>query len=268
MNDFGTFYYILEYTGVLLAAMVGGTVAKRMNFDVVGFGFIALISSLAGGLIRDCLLSIGPAAALQTPWYLIIAVTGAAIAFFVEIEGALWDQVRFYLDVVTVGVWSVAGATHAIVNDLPWIAALLLAVVTSTGGALVRDVVLGKIPALFTSQKMLVFPSLLAGAMTLGFAHFGVKAWVGMLISSVAASVMSMTVYWVSTSRAHQPTLTERSLDRRIAAELDMSPDDSVVDIAHAIAGAKDEDVLNLIRVYLHDEVLERAGTSPTAASR
>lgn len=47
-----------------------------------------------------------------------------------------------------------------------------------------------------------------------------------------------------------------------------MSPDDSVTNIADAIAGAKDKDVLNLIRVYLHDEVLERAGTSPTAASR
>ena len=115
---------------------------------------------------------------------------------------------------------------------------------------------------------MHVFPSLLAGALTRGFAHFAGTAWVGMLISSVAASVLSMTVYWVSTSRAHQPTLTERSLDRRIAAELNMSPDDSVTNIADAIAGAKDKDVLNLIRVYLHDEVLERAGTSPTAASR
>ena len=267
MNDFGPFYFVLEYTGVLLAAMVGGTVAKRMNFDVVGFGFIALISSLAGGLLRDCLLSNGPAAALQSPWYLIIAVTGAAIAFFIDIEGELWDQVRFYLDVVTIGVWSVVGATHAIVNDLPWIAALLLAVVTSTGGSLMRDVVLGKVPALFTSQKMLVFPSLLAGAMTLGFSHFHFAAWKGMLMSSIAASVLSMAVYWLGTWRtAPQPHRTERSLDRRIAAQLNMSPDDSVVDIARAIAKADDDDVLDLVRLYLRDEVLERAGSSPAVA--
>lgn len=266
MNDFGTLYYILEYTGVLLAAMVGGTVAKRMNFDVVGFGFIALISSLAGGLLRDCLLSNGPAAALQSPWYLIIAVAGAAIAFFIDIEGALWDQVRFYLDVVTIGVWSVVGATHAIVNDLPWIAALLLAVVTSTGGSLVRDVVLGKVPALFTSQKMLVFPSLLAAALTVAFSHFQVTEWKGMLIASIAASVLSMAVYWLSEYRtAPQPQRTERSLDRRIAAQLDLSPDESVKDIARAITEAEDEDVLELVRLYLRDEVLERAGSAPAA---
>lgn len=265
MNDFGPFYFILEYTGVLLAAIIGGTVAKRMNFDVVGFGFVALISSLAGGMLRDCLLNNGPVAALHTPWYLLIAVIGAAIAFVLNIGGPLWDHVRFYLDVVTVGVWAVVGASKAIVNELPWISVLLLAVITATGGSLVRDVVLGKIPALFTSQKMMVFPALLAGSMTLAFSYFHIAAWKGMLISSVAASLLSMAVYWASTRRARQPQRTELSLDQRIAAELNLSPDDAVVDIARAIDEAPDEDVLNIVRVYLRDEVLERAGSSPAA---
>ena len=266
VNDFGPLYFILEYTGVLLAAIIGGQVAKRMNFDVVGFGFIALISSLAGGMLRDCLLNNGPVAALQTPWYLIIAVLGGAIAFFLHVEGRLWDRVRFYMDVVTVGVWSVVGASKALVNDLPWISVLLLAVITATGGSLVRDVVLRNIPSLFTSQKMLVFPALLAAGLTLAFSHFQVTPWKGMLIASIAASVLSMAVYWVSTRRAPRTRYTERSLEKRLAAELNMSKDDPVVDIAGAIEKAPDEDVINIVRIYLRDQVLERAGSSPAAA--
>lgn len=266
VNDFGPLYFILEYTGVLLAAIIGGQVAKRMNFDVVGFGFIALISSLAGGMLRDCLLNNGPVAALQTPWYLAVAVIGAAIAFFVRIEGPLWDRFRFYMDVITVGVWSVVGASKALANDLPWIAVLLLAVITATGGSLVRDVVLGNVPGLFTSQKMMVFPALLAAGLTLGFSHFQVTPWKGMLIASIAASVLSMAVYWVSTRRARHTRYTEMSLEKRIATELNMSEDDAVADIASAIEKAPDEDVLNIVRIYLRDEVLERAGNTPAAA--
>ena len=65
-DDVGTLYFVLEYTGVLLAATIGGTVAKRMNFDIVGFAFVALISSLSGGLMRDAILNDGPAAARYT----------------------------------------------------------------------------------------------------------------------------------------------------------------------------------------------------------
>ena len=39
-DDVGTLYFVLEYTGVLLAATIGGTVAKRMNFDIVGLSLI------------------------------------------------------------------------------------------------------------------------------------------------------------------------------------------------------------------------------------
>lgn len=75
-ENVGNLYFVLEYIGVALAATVGGTVAKRMNFDIVGFAFIALISSLAGGLARDAILNDGAAAALTHPGYLITAIGG------------------------------------------------------------------------------------------------------------------------------------------------------------------------------------------------
>ena len=82
-DNVGNLYFVLEYTGVLLASTIGGTVAKRMNFDIVGFAFIAYLSSLSGGFIRDAILSNGPAAALTNPGYLITATIGALVVLFI-----------------------------------------------------------------------------------------------------------------------------------------------------------------------------------------
>ena len=168
----GSLYFLLEYTGVLLAATVGGTVAKRMNFDIVGFAFIAYVSSLSGGFMRDAILNDGPAAALTNPGYLITATVGAAIAYTVNLHGRLWERFRFYADVVTIGVWAVAGTIKGLLADLNWVPCLLLAVITATGGTLARDIVLRRVPSLFTSQKMYVFPAIISSAIMLVMNHF------------------------------------------------------------------------------------------------
>lgn len=195
-----TLYFVLEYIGVFLAAVVGGTIAKREEYDIVGFLVVALVSSLAGGLIRDAVLNDGPAAVLRTPGYLITASVGAAVAFLVTFKDKFWENFRFYADVVTIGVWGVVGATRAIENDLPWISIILLGVVTAVGGSLTRDVMLGKLPSLLTEQKMLVFPAIMASVILSVFNQYGFM-WKGMIVAAVAGPVLSIAVYGLSTWR-------------------------------------------------------------------
>lgn len=253
-ENVGNLYFVLEYTGVALAALVGGTVAKRMNFDVVGFAFIALISSLSGGLIRDALLNAGPALALQNPGYLITATVAAAVAFFVPLHGVLWDNFRFYADVVTIGVWAVGGTLRAVENDMSWPAAILLAVITSVGGTLVRDVVLRRVPGLFTEQKMYVFPAILASIMMLSFNHFGL-VWQGMLASAAAAPVASMLVYWRSSRPKQDEEHPEKPLEEKLGKALGVSTDE----VEQALEDTTDEQLLDALRGLLTYEVRHRA---------
>lgn len=260
VENLSWFYFVLEYVGVGLAAIVGGTIAKKMNFDIVGFTIIALLSSLAGGVMRDVMLNDGPVGALQTPGYLIAATLGAFTAFFIDFKAHFWEEFRFYADVVTIGVWSVAGTTRGLDNDLSWIACILLGVLTATGGSMARDVVLGKVPSLFTSQKMYVFPAMLASLLSLVLSYFQVEDWIGMVVASVAASVLAMALYWIGVYRiSHREERTERSIEERLAEALDISEDDGAHEIAEAVSKARDEELLDALRVYLHDKVLERA---------
>lgn len=258
-----TLFFVLEYTGVGLAATVGGTIAKRMNFDIIGFAFIALISSLSGGLIRDAILNDGPAAALTHPGYLITATAGALFAYFVNLGGKVWETFRFYADLTTIGVWAVGGTLKALASGLNWVPCVLLAIITAIGGTLVRDVVLRRIPALFTEQKMYVIPAIVASVVMLGFNHFGMLH-AGMLVAAVIAPVLAVALYVGGDYvRALDSKRTERPLEEKLADALGLEgdydgPEDAAGEVVAALDRASDAQLVAALRVLLRNEVEER----------
>lgn len=271
-ENVGNLYFVLEYIGVALAATVGGTVAKRMNFDIVGFAFIALISSLAGGLTRDAILNDGPAAALTHPGYLITATCGALVAYFVRLEGELWEKFRFYADVITIGVWAVGGTLKGLEAELSWVPCILLAVITAIGGSLARDIALRRMPGLFTEQKMYVFPAIVASAVMLVCNSFGF-VWEGMLASAATAPVLAMVVYftgdrvaWFRSSRTERPLAFKLAdalgVDGSLAdggADLGAERDPVASRVVQALDEASDEQLLQALRVLASTEVRERS---------
>ena len=60
----------IDLMGVLLNGILGGKVARERNFDAVGFAILAIMTALAGGMIRDVLLGAeaGPPVALTDPY--------------------------------------------------------------------------------------------------------------------------------------------------------------------------------------------------------
>ena len=72
-------YHWLDLSGVLIMGTIGGTIARQRGYDIVGFLFIAMVSALGGGMLRDVLINEGTVAAMSEPAYLILAFTGALI---------------------------------------------------------------------------------------------------------------------------------------------------------------------------------------------
>ena len=110
-------FRVIDLTGVLANAVLGGAMARAERLDPVGFGVLAILSGLGGGLLRDALLQQGTPAALADPAYVITALAGAAIAFFVHVEGRWRDRV---FPVSTPWPWA-AGRPSA--RRRPWPAA-------------------------------------------------------------------------------------------------------------------------------------------------
>ena len=184
-------YQAFDLLGVVLNGIIGGTLARRREFDIVGFVFLALFSGLAGGMIRDMLIGDGAAAAISDPWYLGLACGGALIAFLIDLKGKAWELFREHGDAIILGVWSTTGCVKALTHGMP----LFLGVLTAVGGGMVRDIASGEIPSIFGGSPLYAVPSILTGIVMVTFAGYGQFA-LGMVVAPIVGSGMAIVSYW------------------------------------------------------------------------
>lgn len=179
-------YRWLDVSGVLMMGVIGGTIARQRGYDIVGFFFIAMLSALGGGMLRDVLINQGTVAAMREPEYLILAFTGALIARFTYFKGKTWEFVQSHGDALVSAMWAATGATKAITYDLPFLPCIMMGVFTATGGSMIRDVVTGREPAVFGGNQPAVIPAVVcAGAVLVGDAsgHLALSMVIGPLLS-------------------------------------------------------------------------------------
>lgn len=188
-------YRSLDLIGVVLNGIIGGTIARQRRFDIIGFIFLALFSATAGGMIRDMLISDGPAAAISDPMYLILACTGALVAFLTDLNGKAWEIFRVHGDAIILGAWSVTGCVKALAHDLPWIACIFMGVLTAVGGGMVRDVASGQIPSVFGGNPLYATPAIIASGVMVIFHELDHVA-LGMLIAPVIGTGLAILAYW------------------------------------------------------------------------
>ena len=184
-----------DVSGVLLMGIIGGTIARQRGYDIIGFFFIALFSSLGGGMIRDVLINRGTVAAMSQPEYLILAFTGALIARFVYFKGRTWDILQAHGDAIVSGLWAGTGTVKALTYGLPVVPCIMMGVFTATGGSMIRDVVSGRVPGVFGDNQPTVIPAIAASVIVLLSDSMGYLA-VGMVVGPVVSIVLSLLGYW------------------------------------------------------------------------
>jgi uncharacterized membrane protein YeiH len=189
----------IDLTGVFANAVLGGVLARAERLDPVGFGALAIMSGLGGGLLRDTLLQHGTPVALTDYAYILTALAGAAIAFVVRVEGRLWDRGFPYLDALALGCWAAAGAQKTLGVGLGWLPAILLGTITAVGGGALRDIVLRRIPAIFGGNTLYATSALLASVEMVVLAGIGLPA-IGSavaILSGAALSLLAKRYGWV-----------------------------------------------------------------------
>jgi uncharacterized membrane protein YeiH len=217
----------IDLTGVFLNAVLGGTIARQRRFDLVGFAFLAIISALGGGMLRDTLLQAGPPVALTDPFYLTTALTGAVVAFFIPLKGRWWNRMFVVADGIVLGCWSATGATKALTAGLGVLPAVLLGVTTAVGGGMIRDVAVGQVPAIFGGNTLYATSAIFACLATIPF-HFRGLDNLGMVAAIVVGAALSIIAHWrqwklPDPEAVHLPT--PRLLRHQRAEEADSDED-------------------------------------------
>ncbi|HUN32947.1 MAG TPA: TRIC cation channel family protein [Trebonia sp.] len=157
---------VLDLLGVFANGLLGGAVARSQSMDLFGFAAMGLISGLGGGIIRDVLLQHGTPAALTHPAYIPTALAGAGIAFVMRIEHRAWDRLFLLVDAAAISLWASAGALKTLADGLGWLPAVLLGTITAIGGGVTREVILQRVPAVFTQGPLYATVAIFVAAIT------------------------------------------------------------------------------------------------------
>ena len=153
----------LDYAAVAVFALTGALAASRAQLDIIGFFFLACLTAVGGGTIRDLLLDRDPVFWLADPANLAIACVAALLVFFTAhlLESRM--KVLLWLDAAALSVAVAAGVTVATSLDQSAPIVLVMGVATGTLGGLMRDVVCNEVP-LVLKQGELYVTAALAGA--------------------------------------------------------------------------------------------------------
>lgn len=154
---------LLDYASVFVFALSGALVASRAQLDVVGFLFIACLTAVGGGTLRDLLLGRDPVFWVADPVPLAVACTAALIVFFTAHLLESRYRALLWFDAVALSIAVAAGAGVAQSLDQSPGIVLVMGVATGTFGGLMRDVVCNEVP-LVLKQGELYVTAAFAGA--------------------------------------------------------------------------------------------------------
>jgi uncharacterized membrane protein YeiH len=142
----------LDRVGIVAFALSGVEVGRRRGMDLFGLLVMGVVTATGGGVARDLLLTRVPLA-LENWDYFALALGAAAVGAAVA-----WSPPRLPRMLVAIadagglGAFAVAGAVAAISADLAMPAIVVLAIVTATGGGVIRDLMADRVPLVLRSE--------------------------------------------------------------------------------------------------------------------
>jgi uncharacterized membrane protein YeiH len=161
-----TLLLVLDLVGTFVFALNGALTAVRTaRLDIVGVVTLGMITALGGGILRDLVIGAVPPATFDDWRYLAVATAGGLIAFALPRGLDRLSLPINLLDAAGLSLFAVTGASKALDFGLGAGQAIILGAVTGVGGGTVRDVLIGRIPAVLHSG-LYAIPALIGAAVT------------------------------------------------------------------------------------------------------
>ena len=165
-------------------AMSGALAAGRRNMDLFGVAFVAFLTALGGGTVRDMLLGNYPVTWTQHPLYIYMTI-GAGM-FTVVIAKYMRRLNRLFLLVDSMGLvaFTIIGCNVAIKLDYHITVTIMAGMTTGIFGGILRDVMCNRTPQVLR-HELYASVSFLVAILYLGLLHFQVNENINLLISFI-----------------------------------------------------------------------------------
>ncbi|MBN4082204.1 trimeric intracellular cation channel family protein [Mariprofundus ferrooxydans] len=142
----------LDYLGTAAFAVTGALRAMSKCLDLMGAVVLAVVTALGGGMMRDALIGHHPPTAFIDQSYLLIAIVLGILTFFWGRHIREQESWLITIDAVGLGVFTLVGATVADQAGLSACGILFIAMLTATGGGVLRAMMVAEIPFILNKE--------------------------------------------------------------------------------------------------------------------
>ncbi len=153
----------MEIIGTIAFAVTGALVAIEKDLDYYGICFLAVITAVGGGILRDIVINKDLPLALEDPIYVIVSLITAFLVILFYKKLLHMDRFITLCDAIGLAAFTAIGSTAATNSGYGSIFVILaLAMLTGTGGGAIRDICAGRIPFVF-EKEIYAVASLIGG---------------------------------------------------------------------------------------------------------
>lgn len=165
---------LLDLAGIAVFALSGALLAARLKQTIVSMAFLALVTGVGGGSVRDLLIG-APVFWVRDPWVAPVILLTALIAWFTPTrwwEGKTLD----WADALGLAVYAVLGTAKALAYGVEAVPAILMGVVTGCAGGIIRDVLAGQ-PSILMRPELYVTAAALSATLCALGTLAGLPLW-------------------------------------------------------------------------------------------
>ena len=163
--------------GIIACAIAATTLAMYKRFDLFGGILVSMVNAIGGGTIRDVMLGRHPLFWMTDLTYVVvITITSILCQMFFHRHQHIDGALKFF-DAIGLAAFSVIGLTVALSFDAHPLIAVMMAVLTSIAGGIMRDMICNEIP-LVLQKEIYISASIIGSVLYLVLDHLTVADWI------------------------------------------------------------------------------------------
>lgn len=179
---------LLDYAGVAVFAATGALAASRKQIDIIGFLFLASVTGIGGGTLRDVILNL-PVFWIANTGYVLICAAVAVLVFFSAHRVESRYKLLLWLDAVGLAAFAVMGAAKGLAITGSPVVSVITGVLTATFGGILRDLLAGE-PSVLLRPEIYVTAALAGATLFTLCSLAGLPALASSLLGFAAAFIV------------------------------------------------------------------------------
>ncbi|CAN7200933.1 trimeric intracellular cation channel family protein [Phyllobacterium sp. LjRoot231] len=209
-----TMIQLFNYAGIFVFAATGALAASRRQLDIIAFIFLAAVTGIGGGTLRDLILGV-PVFWVKDPGNLLVCAAAAILVYFSANLLESRYRVLLWLDALGLAAYSVIGAAKSLALGFDSTIAVVTGIMTATFGGILRDIISGE-PSVLMRREIYVTAALAGSVVYILLHGLAVGPEISALVAALTAFIVrggALYFGWALPTY-HKPGRTPEELKR------------------------------------------------------